>query len=63
MGGRGGVPAAPTQTWAFQASGNHLLHVGAVEVGLHDAVQRYVRPEDQLPLVVEVQRDGILQVV
>ena len=50
-------------TWALQAGGHHLLHVGAVEVGLHDAVQRDVRPEHQLVAVVEVQRDGVLQVV
>ena len=52
-----------TPTWALQARGHHLLHVGAVEVGLHDAVQRDVRPEHQLVAVVEVERDGVLQVV
>lgn len=51
------------QTWALQTGGDHLFHVGAVEVGLHDAVQRHVRPVDLLLCVVEVQGDGVLQVV
>lgn len=58
------APTPPqTPTWALQAGGHHLLHVGAVQVGLHDAVQRDVGPEDQLLAVVEVQGDGVLQVV
>lgn len=54
--------AAPP-TWALQTGGDNLLHVRAVEVGFHDAVQRHVGPEDQLAAVVEVQGDGVLQVV
>lgn len=50
-------------TWALQAGGDHLLHIGAVEVCLHDAVERHVGPEDQLAAVVEVQGNGVLQVV
>lgn len=53
--------AAPT--WALQTGGDDLFHVGAVEVGLHDAVQSHVWPEDQLVAVVEVQGDGVLQIV
>lgn len=56
-------PLAATPTWALQTGGDDLLHVGAVEVGLHDAVKRHVRPEDELSAVMEVQRDGVLQVV
>lgn len=54
---------AAVPTWALQTGGYNLLHVGAIEVGLHDAVQCHVRPEDQLKAVVEVQGDGVLQVV
>lgn len=54
---------ASVPTWALQTGGDNLLHVGAVEVGLHDAVQRHVRPEDELAAVVEVQGDGVLQIV
>lgn len=50
-------------TWALQTGGHHLLHVGPIEVCLHDAVQRHIRPEDQLLAVVEIQGDGVLQVV
>ena len=50
-------------TWALQASGHHLLYVTAIQVGLHDAVQRHIGPEHQLLVVVEVQGDGVLQVV
>lgn len=56
-------PVYGQSTWTLQTGGNNLLHVGAVEVGLHDAVQRHVGPEDQLVAVVEVQGDGVLQVV
>lgn len=52
-----------TPTWALQSSGHHLLHVGPIEICLHDAVQCHIRPEDQLLAVVEVQGDGVLQVV
>lgn len=52
-----------TPTWALQAGGHHLLHVGPIEVCLHDAVQRHIRPKDQFLAVVEVQGDGVLQVV
>lgn len=55
--------SAAVPTWALQTGGDNLLHVGAVEVCLHDAVKRHVRPEDQLAAVVEVQGDGVLQVV
>lgn len=34
------MAAVPTR--ALQAGGHDLLHVGAIEVGLHDAVQRHV---------------------
>ncbi len=54
---------AAVPTWALQTGGNNLLYVGAVEIGLHDAIQCHVRPEDQLSVVVEVQGDGVLQVV
>lgn len=54
---------AAVPTWALQTGGDDLLHIGAVEVCLHDAVQRHVWPEDQLAAVVEVQGDGVLQVV
>ncbi len=54
---------AAVPTWALQTGGDDLLHVGAVEIGLHNAVQRHIWPEDQLAAVVEVQGDGILQVV
>lgn len=54
---------AAVPTWALQTGGDNLLHIGAVEVCLHDAVQCHVRPEDQLAVVVEVQGDGVLQVV
>lgn len=57
------IRLAAVPTWALQTSGDDLLYVGAVEVGLHDAVKRHVGPEDQLATVVEVQGDGVLQVV
>lgn len=54
---------AAVPTWALQTSGDNLLHIGAIEVCFHDAVQRHVRPENQLAAVVEVQGDGVLQIV
>lgn len=54
---------AVVPTWALQTGRDNLLYVGAVEVGLHNAIQCHVRPEDQLAAVVEVQGDGVLQVV
>lgn len=52
-----------TPTWALQTSRHHFLHVGAIEVCFHDAVQRDIGPEDQFLAVVEVQGNGVLQVV
>lgn len=54
---------AAVPTWALQTSGDNLLYIRAIEVGLHDAVQRHIWPEDQLMAVVKVQGNGILQVV
>lgn len=54
---------AAVPTWALQTGGDNLLHIGAIQVCLHDAVQRHVRPENQLAAVVEVQGDGVLQIV
>lgn len=50
-------------TWTFEAGRHHLLHIAAIQIGLHDAVKRDIRPEHQLLAVVEVKCDGVLQVI
>lgn len=50
-------------TWALQAGRHHLLHVTAVQVGLHDPVQSDVWPENKFLTVVEVERDSVLQII
>lgn len=49
--------------WALQTCRHNLLHVAAVEVSAEDPVQGDVGPEDKLAPVVEVQGNGVLQVV
>lgn len=60
-------PAPPHRalfpTWALEPGGHNLLHIAAIEVGAEDPVQGDVGPEDELAPVVEVERNGILQVV
>lgn len=51
------------RTWTLQPGGHHLLHIAAIQVGFHDAVERDVGPEDQLLAVVEVECDGVLQII
>lgn len=57
------IPLAATPTRALQTGGDDLLHIWAVEVSLHDTVKRHIWPEHKLLAVMEVQCDGVFQVV
>lgn len=57
------MPLAAVPTWALQTCGDNLLYIGSIKVSFHNAVQSHVRPEDQLMTMMEVQCNGIFQVV
>lgn len=50
-------------TWALEPCRHNLFHIAAIEVGAEDPVQGDIGPEDKLTPVVEVEGDGVLQVV